>query len=417
MTLVLNYKLNSGDIGTEYITGANAASNTNVTSAEDATYGSVADFNGTNSSLLISNIPTLVGNNSRTYCFWVTVHDLNSNITMLSMDTGSDWTWVLGMLTFPYFYSSARGGGLVNTEQGSVTTDTWYHIASTYKSTTSSHELYVNGAFIGSATQTINTGTDSLGVGNINYDGRNHHDGYVLDIRIYDDVLSAAEISTIYQDGPNPSSTTVTPWSTLVHISWGEIPGATSYRIVYDSGVLDVSAATEATVYNLEPLTEYTLQFYVSSDDVTYTLEDTITTVTLSDTPSNANLGIFLNNGLYDFRVLNEVTRSRLEVHLSNAASSGDIILLNSNGLQDTELSLVPIGSTSQTSQFSGDGLMIPFNENSGTSQNITLELSDTSNVVVTYDETTDEISIGGTLYSHGDVFVLDGKKVTVIQI
>lgn len=417
MALILNYKLdetNSVDIGTEYVTGTDTAVNNNVTSTTDATYGTVAEFNGTNSSLLIQNIPTLIGNSSRTYSFWVSTNDLSSNTAILATDSGSDWRWVAGSTNSRWYTHTKNGSQVLYTQ--STIINTWYHFVSTYDSSTSLHELYIDGVFSDSATNTIVNGTGDLSVGNINYIGSNSYDGLMLDLRIYDDVLSSAEISTLFSDGPNPiPPPTATPWSTFIELSWGAVAGATSYRIVYDSGTLDVSGDTDVVVHNLVPSTLYTFQLYVSSDDVNYTFHQDVSETTLSDTLANANLAIFLVNGDYDFTNLTDTTRVILQPYFDDIFSTGDIVVVNTGPFNDTRMSVVATGTTSTIPE--DDPLLLTFDPADGASQSATLQLENLTNVLVTYDETTNDITVSGVTYSDGDSFVLNGKKVTVRDI
>jgi len=61
--------------------------------------------------------------------------------------------------------------------------------------------------------------------------------------------------------------------------------------------------------------------------------------------------------------------------------------------------------------------VLAPFDEEIVASQDITLELSDTSTVVATFDDTLDTVTILGTVYSDREHLVLDGKKVTIQSI
>lgn len=377
MALVLNYRLdevNSVDIGTEYVTGANAAVNNNVTTTTDATYGNVANFNGSNSSLLIENIPQLVSHSSRTYSCWVSFDTLTSQIiALLSMDTGGTWTWVCAMNTDPRFYQHTNGTTAF-TDSPLRTTNTWYHVVSTYDSTTSLGEMYIDGVLGGSNTGTIGASTGNLSLGNMNFVTAYHVDGKILDFRIYDGVLSAAEISALFSLGPNPvTPPTATPWSTLVELVWPEVSGATSYRVTYGSETLDVASDTlEAVVYNLEPLTLYTFKFYVSTDGVNYVLNDEVSTTTLSDNEQNANMDIFLVNGSYDLTILSETTRMRLQRHIDEVLVTGDVVVINKGRFKGGKLSVVRSGTRSTIPR--GKSLLFSFEPTGGGSQSATLE-------------------------------------------
>lgn len=414
MSLVLHYKLNatdSADIGKDSVSGSNTAVNGGVYTTSDATYGNVAFFDGDTANLLIENIPTLVGDSSRTYSCWVSFQTLGSNITLLSMDTGSTWTWVSGVNTNPRFYQHIQNGAqIVHTDL--LSTNTWYHFVTAYDSTTSTNQIYVNGVLGPSGTGTIGASNDHLSVGNINYSNANTFFGKMVDLRIYDDVLSAADISTLFSDGPNP--TTVTPWSTLVQIAWQAVSGATSYRITYDN--TDSYFPTEtATIYNLEPLTLYTFHLFSSTDNENFVFIEQISVTTLSDTPENSNMEIFLSEGSYDLTDLDDTTRERLQKHLNDVLNTGDKVLVSTGSLKNAKLNVVINGNTSTIPD--GESILFTFEPTLGNSQAATLQLSDSSTVGVTYDEINNHIIVDGVTYAHSDSFVLDGKKATVYDI
>ena len=56
------------------------------------------------------------------------------------------------------------------------------------------------------------------------------------------------------------------------------------------------------------------------------------------------------------------------------------------------------------------------FTETAGAGQSATLNLSDDSTVLVSFDDATSEVSVGEVTYKEGDTLVLDGQKVTVIN-
>jgi len=57
---------------------------------------------------------------------------------------------------------------------------------------------------------------------------------------------------------------------------------------------------------------------------------------------------------------------------------------------------------------------MVPF-DSSG--QQFTMQLSDASTLDVSYDDTTKSILLHGNAYSPGDSAIVDGKKMTVVEI
>ena len=89
------------------------------------------------------------------------------------------------------------------TSAGIINRNTWYHLVFTRPSGGANANIYINGALSGSANQ--NTGTPAAGSGNdlIGSDqARNFNfDGYLHDIRIYNRILSQAEITLLYNSG------------------------------------------------------------------------------------------------------------------------------------------------------------------------------------------------------------------------
>jgi len=60
---------------------------------------------------------------------------------------------------------------------------------------------------------------------------------------------------------------------------------------------------------------------------------------------------------------------------------------------------------------------LVPFNESSGSGQDILIELSDTSTVQVSYDETNNSVSVDGQNLQVGEYSVVDGKKCSVRDV
>lgn len=95
--------------------------------------------------------------------------------------------------------------------------------------------------------------------------------------------------------------------------------------------------------------------------------------------------------------------------------TTGSTVKLGDERFKNTQFTVVARGGTSTVP--SGKAVLFPFNPIDGPSQDATLELSDTTTINVSYDDSTNEIDVGGTVYSVGDNFVLDGQRVTVYDI
>lgn len=96
--------------------------------------------------------------------------------------------------------------------------------------------------------------------------------------------------------------------------------------------------------------------------------------------------------------------------------TTGDTIEINVQGSAGSKKSkFVNRGSTVDITD--SEALIVPFSDDAGSGQTFDMTLSDTSTTTVTYDETTNSVTIDSTSYSPGDSFVLDGKKVVVYEL
>jgi len=137
-------------------------------------------------------------------------------------DDGDDWhrIWDFGTGTTYYMYLVIDNGNS-DTPQFTITTDgsgddedtvapsvlsfnTWHHIAITINAATHTHRMYINGSYVAQNTHGYLDPHD-LGNTNKNYLGRSNYsddpyfNGKMDDVRIYNYVLTATEISQLYQ--------------------------------------------------------------------------------------------------------------------------------------------------------------------------------------------------------------------------
>ena len=63
------------------------------------------------------------------------------------------------------------------------------------------------------------------------------------------------------------------------------------------------------------------------------------------------------------------------------------------------------------------NNVLLPFDQDSSDAQNVVLKLSDESEVSVSLDQELGGVDVDGEKYAIGDYFVLDNKKVTVVDI
>ena len=406
---ILHYELSGPDLNIG-ITGPDLTSS-NVSIVSDSERGPVANFDGSTSDmrlLSISSPSSLTGNNQRTYMYWV--KPLEDKNYQLQGQSGSQSTNWLMQVASNRLYVSEGADFAIGSSSYPVVYNEWNHIAGTYDGATI--RAFVNGVQAGTLNRSINTNVGDLTIG-FDEGGLSTHRfvGLMSDFRAYDYALSSSQIASEFQTSSEVIFFTLTPWSTLVELSWSTSDTWTFHRITIDSGsgesiVVDNTNSLSHVVYNLEPETTFTIRWYTSNDRLSYTLVETESISTLADTPENANMGIFLKDGVYSFSILDSSTYSRLEDYLTTG------VTIEISGFT---AKLVTRGGTSEIP--SGNVLLFPFNPSDGPSQSATIELPDTSTVSVEYDENNDTISVGGTMYSSGDSFVLGGKKVSVHEV
>lgn len=64
------------------------------------------------------------------------------------------------------------------------------------------------------------------------------------------------------------------------------------------------------------------------------------------------------------------------------------------------------------------NGVVLPFESSTGNGQEVTITLSDdATDVPILYDDTVNTITVNGIVYSPGESFILDGRKVTVLDV
>ena len=172
-----------------------------------------------------------------------------------------------------------------------------------------------------------------------------------------------------------------------------------------------------ANAGNLIPETEYTVEFYSSPDDVTYTLLTTESVTTLENTIANFDQSIFFDGiDVYNLSLFDSSTLSVLEELFDDIFTTADKLKLVDNTGTTYETSFINVGATVDISDSSA--FYLPF---AGTDpgQGVTITTSDPTPTTISYNETTGSITVvinGGTpiTYTSGQSFKLDGKTVYV---
>lgn len=164
------------------------------------------------------------------------------------------------------------------------------------------------------------------------------------------------------------------------------------------------------SLYNLTP--DSTYEFKIYGDD---SLEAGVTDIALPATTVNIREMLsFVGNDISPF------TDTILSISSISADvfDTGDVITTNINDISRQFTRTVTFVNNSELLDISSlDGvLMMPFNTGGGPGQSVDVLLKDRSTATVSYDETTDAITVESSSRQIGDVSVYNGQKVTVFD-
>jgi len=158
--------------------------------------GSALDFDGSEDYVNASTFGFPTSSSSRTLAMWIYPRSFSPDSFIVG--------W--GGITYPYakMYGLALVSGnfyrISYGEQGwaagiPATLNQWQHVVLTYGDGTD--KLYVNGEYKATAERVLNTTSDDFRIG-LRLDGAGPYNGSIDDVRIYNRVLSIAEVQAIY---------------------------------------------------------------------------------------------------------------------------------------------------------------------------------------------------------------------------
>ena len=197
----------------------NNLTNSNVNFNTEGKFGFAGKFNGSNSKLTISNSSFLPqGNNSRSISCWIKT-------------TGGSSDGVIGygnavnsQAFFIYINNENKLGifAYYNNTTGNIaiSNNTWNHIVATYDGTNC--RLYVNGVLDFTAAKTLNTGNGEFRIGGVNWNNSSEFfPGDIDQIRIYNSAISAANVTTLYEEIECPAATVINSFNTVLYTGNG----------------------------------------------------------------------------------------------------------------------------------------------------------------------------------------------------
>lgn len=425
MSLILHYKFDQSDItldssGNSYTLSTSTSLTGTVVSNNDTTYGNVAYFDGNSGLRLASPPAALIGDIPRTISMWVKRNSISDFMYLhANGGTGNDYRQLIQLFNNDSILSIAgsnrNGASLsVTTSPPAFTVGTWFHIVFTYEPGT--FRIYVNGTLGNTGPDIMEPNSQALTLGFRDNATPRALDGYMSDYRVYDYKLSDTEVAQLFSNGPNDfnvPSLEVIAYTHIVDLTWPIIDGASSYTINYikDSGVETLFGNTSETSFTSFYLTQnsvYEFLVYSNLDVINHYYTKTVTIPIVNST----NVGLLLTRINNDLTILNDVAQDEIEPFLGVVLSNGESIITKlGKGYIVINNGTLNIPDTIKTN------ILTSFDSGSGPGQSFSILLTDLTTTVVSYDETVNEITIEGSTYSTGDVFILDGKKVTVVEI
>jgi len=415
MSLVWNYKLT--DVATSVVDSeglvADATNVGTVVSFTDPTYGEVAQFSGSNN-LEIASAPTeITGTVSRAISVWLQQTSQGSNTRMIfsyGTDAGQGQRFRLQVDN-----AGKLGYDVFNVEEvgtATATVGTWFHCVLMYDLPTTTITLYVDGVSVASTVTTLDTSAGAFAIGTDPVNALPNFVGYVSDFRAYNDVLTPADITTLFADGPNVATLELTLYTHIADLTWSAIDGATTYTIrKTESGGLDeidvVVDTTELsyTDYNLMAATAYVYNLYTDVSPTIVVLTELGTTPVVDST----SVGLLLTRVSNDITILTVNAAEAIESTLRDVLGTGDALETTSGSVTFVEnlgTLALPFGSVEK--------VLLPFDTGFVGTQGATITLPDLTDEVLGYDEGADEVIYDTVNYAVGEYFKSGTYKVSV---
>ena len=216
------YKLEGGS-GTTVTDSSGNGYNGTATSVTYAAgrFGNAAVFNGSSSYVTYNSFLSNTSNNSdASFSLWVNFNSFNSGLNAISAFPSG----VYAPFHLYVFYNSGTGafafergyngtvyyaGSYASTLTKSINTNQWYHIVYNYTASNKQVEIFVDGISLGTdildSTNTSQSIGNSLLLGGFNSSG--NFDGKIDQFRIFNSAISAANVTSLYNEGTVVEST------------------------------------------------------------------------------------------------------------------------------------------------------------------------------------------------------------------
>lgn len=189
-------------------TNSNDLSDNNTVLFGTGKIGNAADFESANAeylSITDANQTGLDFTTAGSWSYWVNLESDTDGVPMGKSRTGSQSYFIQNKVTTVERFSNSAEVAMDVTY--TINTGTWYHMVWVYNAGTAT--LYVNGSSIGSASNgtALTNSTADFRVGMVQKYASNYFDGLMDIVEVYDRVLTADEITAIYNSGSGVACT------------------------------------------------------------------------------------------------------------------------------------------------------------------------------------------------------------------
>ena len=199
--------------------------------------GYAGSFNGTSSAVNMGKGLIATANSFSVSC-WVKMNSTSGFQTFVSQDGSSGSGFYLQKLgttgKFGFSFLASDSNVAATTTANGTTTPTtgvWYHLIGVYDRPNSLLSLYVNGTLEGTASFTTPwsaAGVTAIGRAFYNSTQTDWVNGAIDGVRLYNRVMTAAEIATY---SAYPTGVTATSTTSSATVSWSAFTNATSYNL------------------------------------------------------------------------------------------------------------------------------------------------------------------------------------------
>jgi len=251
---------------------------------------------------------------------------------------------------------------------------------------------------------------------------------YISDCFFYDRSLSDVELLDMYNylldmnnqvsDNSSVISNDMSgvPGVFFMNLTWTSLVGALKYKIEYSgtdgSNGTSITSENSVNIGSLNPNIEYVFTLYSTDGAVFMEYGTALTISTLDNVEANYDITYFENSdNVTDLSSLETTELGFIDENLNNLLNTGDIVVRDVLS-SSKNTTFINIGDTIDSTSSGGAGeFLIPFTQSSGAGQEVIIS-SGTENISISYDESNDQVIIGGVSYSDGESVIVDGKRL-----